>query len=338
MTEKISIIIVNYNGKVWLKGCLTSLFRQSYKNFEVIFVDNASTDGSIEFVKNHFPKVKLVVNKENLGFSGGNNIGYERASGEFILFLNNDTEVSNDFLEKFINSFKKLPKASIIQSKIVYLNDHNKIDSCGSFWTDSSFLYYIGNNKNANDSRYNKPFKEFSTKGASMMVKRNVIDKIGLFNDNFWNYYEETDFCHRAWIAGFETWYSPEAVCYHANGGTSLSFKNEFIQFHNFKNKLSSFLINFEIKTLILVLPVFLLMNLLISVIWLFGGRVKHSFALFKALAWNISNMRNIIIDRNKVQMLRANSDKSYLNKVKRNPRLSYYYHLLKDNLGLYYD
>jgi GT2 family glycosyltransferase len=338
MTPKISVITVNYNGKRWLKDCLSSLSKQTYKNYEIILVDNGSTDGSAAYVKSNFPKVKVIRNKENSGFAGGNNLGYQNSDGDYILLLNNDTKVNPDFLEKFYSSFKECPTASVIQSSIVYLDDSQKIDTCGSYWTDSSFLYYIGNSKNTDDPKYQKSFKVFSTKGASTMIKSEVIDAIGLFNDSFWNYYEETDFCHRAWLAGYEVWYSPKAVCHHSNGGTSLGFRNDFIQYHNFKNKLTSFLTNFETQTLISVIPTFLIVNLLLSLIWLVTGKYKHSLSLLKGMFWNIYNLRNIIGIRKNTQSLRKKSDGDYLKQVKKNPRPTYYYYLLKDDLGLYTD
>lgn len=338
MIPKISVIIVNFNGKRWLDDCLTSLSKQTYKNYEVILVDNGSTDGSAAYVKSKFPKVKVIRNKENSGFAGGNNVGYQNSGGDYILLLNNDTKVEPDFLEKFYMSFKECPTASVIQSRIVYLDNPNKIDTCGSYWTDSSFLYYIGNSKNAEDPKYKKTFKVFSTKGASTMIKREVIEAIGLFSDSYWNYYEETDFCHRAWLAGYEVWYSPKATCHHSNGGTSLGFKNDFIQYHNFKNKLSSFLTNFEIRTLLVVLPMFLVVNLVLSMVWLVTGKYKHSISLFKGLFWNISNLGKIIDLRKKTQSLRKRTDKGFLKHLKKNPRPMYYYYLLKDDLGLYTD
>ena len=161
---KVTVIIVNYNGKRWLGDCLKSLFEQSFKNFEVILVDNNSTDDSVLFTKKYFQKVKIVQLNSNTGFAGGNNAGYKEAKGEFILFVNNDTKVEKRYLENFLAAFENNPSASIIQSKIVWMDDVNKIDSCGSYWTDSSFLYYFGNSKDCNAPKYNKSFPVFFSK------------------------------------------------------------------------------------------------------------------------------------------------------------------------------
>ena len=100
MKDLVSVIIVNWNGRKWLEKCLDSLRVQTYKNFEVIFVDNASTDDSVDFVEKNYPEVVILKSDRNLGFAGGNNLGIDNSKGEFILFLNNDTWVKEDFLKK----------------------------------------------------------------------------------------------------------------------------------------------------------------------------------------------------------------------------------------------
>ncbi len=334
----ISVIIVNYNGKRWLEICLRALQKQDYPHFEVIIVDNASQDGSVKFVKKNYPAFTLIENDTNQGFSGGNNVGLRKAKGAYIFLLNNDTRVEKNFLSTFISIFSKIPNLAVAQSKIVFMDDPKTIDSCGSFWTNTSFLYHYGNCKNQSLAQYNKPFPVFSIKGASAMIKRSVIDEIGLFDDDFWCYYEETDFCHRAWLAGYECWYLPSATVFHGQGGTSLSFPNEFIQFHNFKNKLLSFLKNFELGRLLFIIPVFLFLNILLSIFWIFSGKMKNSFSLYKAILWNIQKLPETMHKRKAIQKMRKIRDDAYLKKVTVNPRISYYYHLLTMQFDKYTD
>jgi GT2 family glycosyltransferase len=333
----ISIIIVNYNGRKWLKNCLESIESQSYIHFEIIFVDNNSTDDSVPFVKKNFPKVQIVKLTKNIGFAGGNNEGYKKAKGEYLLLLNNDTKVERDFLRNFIKAFDEIPYLGIAQSKII-LMDKPQLDTCGGFWTDTSFLYYYGNFKNPELEIYNKAFPVFTCKGASVLIKRKVIEKTGLFDNDFWNYYEETDFCHRVWIVGYECWYWPKAICFHGMGGTSLTFKNEFIQFHNFKNKLCSYIKNESLLELIKTIPIFIVLNIVIGGIWILQGKWKHTVALGKAIAWNITHFSKTLEKRKTIQRMRKIPDYEIWKRVKRNPKFSYYPYLFRDDMGKYQD
>ena len=334
----ISVIIVNYNGYQWLERCLDSLKRQSYKNYEIVFVDNASSDESISYVRENYPNVKIVKNKTNTGFAGGNNYGYKKSKGEFIVLLNNDTYVERDYLKNLLVAFKNNSKLAVAQSKIVLMNK-NELDTCGGFWTATSFLYYYGNYKDPSLPIYNKPFKVFTVKAASVMIKREVIEKIGLFDEDFWNYYEEGDFCHRVWIAGYECWYWPKAVCSHAMGGTSLvHFDNSFVQYHNFKNKLMSFIKNFELFNLIFIVPIFVLSNVGISVVWLFKGQYRYSIQLFRALFWNLRNLSKNIGKRSAIAKFKVKKDSEIFKVVRKNPGIRYYYYLLNKELSKYED
>jgi GT2 family glycosyltransferase len=324
----ISIIIVNWNGEKWLKKCLDSLLAQTYKNFEIIFVDNASEDGSVKLVKTNYPDVIVVESDENLGFAGGNNLGFMHAKGEYILLLNNDTWAEEDYLEKFIEAFHRIPNLGCAQSKIVLMNNPEKLDVCGSFWTDSSFLYHYGYGQNKNDPRFNKILPFFSNKGAAMLIRRSVLEEVGFFDQDFWCYYEETDLCHRIWIAGYECWYYPSAAVYHAMGGTLGMLDNSYLQYHNFKNKLLSFTKNFEISSLLRVLPIFLLLNGGLSLLWLIQGKWQHFFSFYKALYWNVTHINGTLKKRGEVQFLRKKSDREIAKRTKRNPSLRYYYYL----------
>ena len=329
MNKLISIIIVSWNGKKWLKKCFDSLSKQTYKNFEIIFVDNGSIDDSIKFVKKNYPKTIIIQSKINLGFAGGNNLGFKHTKGEYVLLLNNDILATKDYLKNLVEAFEKIPKLGSVQSKMILMNEPDKLDVCGTYWTDSSFLYHYGVGKNQSEKKYNRVMPFFSNKGASMMVKRGVIDKVGFLDNDFWSYYEETDLCNRIWLAGYECWYYPKAVMYHAVGGTTVTFSNSFIQFHNFKNKLLSFLKNFEFATLVKIIPTFLFLNILLSIFWLFQGKIKHFFALYQAFWWNIVHFRKTLEKRRVVQGFRIKKDKEIFDAVKKNPKLSYYYYLL---------
>lgn len=321
----VSVIIVNYNGLKWLKGCLDSLSDQSYRNFEIIFVDNGSRDDSIGFIEKNYPSVAIVRNEKNSGFAGGNNIGLEKARGEFIVLLNNDTTVEKDYLEKFIQVFRDYPRAGCAQSKMVLMHDRTRLDCAGSFWTSTTFLFHFGLAQEQSLEKYNRPMMIFSAKGASMIIRRDVADAVGLFDDDFWCYYEETDFCHRVWLAGYECWYYPRAVCYHAGGGTALAMDNSFVHFHNYKNVLASFLKNWQWRSLWHILPVSLFFHIGLAFYWLMKGKPRHFLTIFRAIVWNFSHLPSILSKREAVNRLRKVDDATIMRLVGRNPGLRYF-------------
>lgn len=335
----VSIVTPYYrNGEKWIERYFESLRKQTFKDFEIIFVDNGSSDGVIDNVRSNYPEAKIVTIKKNKGIVVGKNLGVSHAKGNYIVLLDNDVWIDKNYLKNLLVAYVKIPRASIFQTKILLMNEPEKIDSCGSFWTNTGFIYHYGNGKPALIRKYNKPFPLFCVKSASMIFKRDVLDKIGLYYNFYWGFYEESDFCHRAWIAGFETWYWPEAVAYHSFGGTSLTYNSDFLQYHNFKNKLFSFMTNFEIRNLLHLIPKFIVFNFVISLAWIVQGKFKHALSLIRAFIWNIKNISLTLKVRREVQTTRRLSDKQIDKYGKVNPDILYYYHLFTTHIENYKD
>lgn len=322
----VTIIIVSWNGLLYLKKSLPSIQRIKYKKFETILVDNHSSDGTIDYVSQNFPEVQVIRNKENLGFAEANNVGFRQARGDLILFCNNDVEVEDDFLDKLVDELKKDEKLGGVQPKIVLMNESDKLDSVGGFLTNSGFLLHYGVYKDEKDYKYNRKLDIYSAKGACMLFKREVIEKVGLFDKDFFAYFEETDFCHRVWLAGYKIQYIPEAKIYHWMGGTSKDIDSAFVQFHSFKNRLNSFLKNLSLKELIKILPLHLFLINIASVFYAISGKVGVAFCLQKAIAWNLINIRKTLAKRRIVQKeIRKVKDREINPFIKKKPRLSYY-------------
>ena len=325
----VSVIIVNWNGEHWLPNCLNALRAQTFRDFETIIVDNASSDSSVALIEGGYPEVILVRNDRNDGFAKGNNIGYLHARGRYILLLNNDTESDPALLESMVVAFVALPKAGSVQAKLVLIDQPDRLDACGAFFTATTASYHFGYGKDATLPLYNQPLPMFSNKGACMMLRREVIEKVGFFDDDFWCYYEETDLCHRIWLAGWECWYWPRALCRHGLGGTSTKIENSIIHFHNFKNKLTSHLKNFSVTSLIWILPMHFLVGLGYSLFFLLTGKWRNALAFFRGTGWVGANFGRILEKRRTVQRIRTMSDRDILQQCVRNPRPSYYLYLL---------
>jgi len=195
MSSKLSIIIVNWNGKEYLKICLASIFNQSYKNFEVIFVDNGSTDNSISFVKDNFPEVKIIMLDKNYGFVKGNNVGIkyalEKYNSDYVLLLNNDTKiVQRDFLKRLIEVAENDEEIGILGCKLIYPG--GKIQHLGTKITRFRWVYL-------QKEISQEPYEVDSIMGAVFLIKNSVIERIGLLDEGFSPFlHEETDYCIRA--------------------------------------------------------------------------------------------------------------------------------------------
>jgi len=175
------------------------------------------------------------------------------------------------------------------------------------------------------------PRPVFAVKGAALLTSRQVINEVGLFDGEFWSYYEDADFCHRVLLAGYDCWYYPQAVLYHAGGGTSQSFDDANIQFHNFKNKLMSFLKNLSPASLLYILPLYLALSSALSSCYVIIGKSNHSAALARAVWYNVCALPVTLQKRRRTQRLRRRSDTEINLLYRVDPRPSYYLALFRD-------
>lgn len=199
----VSVIVLNWNGKDYLRKCLVSLQKTQYPNFEVIVVDNASTDGSSQMVYEMFPWVKLIVNKKNVGFSLGNNIGIKNANGEIIVLLNNDTEVHPEWLNKIIHIFKKDPTIGIVGC-ILCFPKTDIIQFSGAYLHPAGYGIVPHYGMRLRDLKFPDIWEVDYVMGAALAIKRGTIKKIGLLDPAFFAYYEDVDWCFRVKKSGYK--------------------------------------------------------------------------------------------------------------------------------------
>jgi GT2 family glycosyltransferase len=217
----ISVIVVNYNGKDLLRKCLDSIKGQDFKDFEIIAVDNASTDGSVQMLSDHYPEVKLICNAANLLFCKAQNQGIESAKGDFILCLNSDCSLDKDYLKEVLGAICFDEKIGMVSGKILRI-DRKTIDSTGLF---------LGRNRKAVERGYDKEDKGqydaaeyvFGVSGAAAFLSKKMLmeikDERGYFDERFGMYYEDLDLCWRARKKGWKAYYEPKAIAYHARSG-----------------------------------------------------------------------------------------------------------------------
>lgn len=221
LRPEVSIIIVNYNTAREIETCLISIQNSKGKsqNLEIIVVDNASTDNSVKVIKKFF-QVKLIQNKENLGFAKANNIGAAAATGNFFFFLNPDCEIQKDTIQKLLEFAKKNPN-SIIGPKLSN-PDGSQQGSCYNLPTIWGAIKEFWLNVKGAYEKFaptgDKPVKVQAIVGAAMLVSKNIFEKIGGFSEKYFLYYEDLDFCQRATKLGIPVYYHPQAIVTHSLG------------------------------------------------------------------------------------------------------------------------
>jgi hypothetical protein len=224
---KLSIIIVNFNSGKVLGTCLTSVFRETRElTYEVILVDNASTDGSVEEVERRFPAVRIIRNAENRGFAAANNIAIGQAAGEFVLLLNPDTEILDGAIQKTVAFMESRPGTGVAGCKLLYADrtvqpSVRGFPSVLSAFLDATFLHLLLPRTRIVRGKGISSFDDSRAQevdwviGAYFMFRHVLTANIGLLDEQFWIYGEEIDYCQRAKDEGYETWYFPGAVVVH---------------------------------------------------------------------------------------------------------------------------
>jgi GT2 family glycosyltransferase len=337
----VSVIIVSYNAKHFLPDCLGSLTRGTYKNIEIIFVDNASKDGTVAYLKKNYPKIKLIQNASNLGFSPANKGILKEVKGDAVLLLNTDTILAKNLLEELVKNLFAKKTIGAVQPKILMFPQKGKIDSIGSFFLLNGMLYHVGYEKDETMPIYNKQAEIFSTKGAIMLIKKEVLDKVvlpfptkeeeNIFDNDYFTAFEETDLCMRIWLAGYKILYITSVRSYHIGGGTVKKLVQSVVIFHSEKNRLASYIKNLSLEYLVKVLPrLFIMLQLEFMAYLLIRRRVSIAFAVQKSILWNIVNIGQTLRKRRYIQTyIRSVKDSEFLPKLIKPVRLSYYYYLL---------
>lgn len=226
---EVSIIVVNWNGERLLSDCLNSLIRQTYRDREIILVDNGSKDGSIQLVKNNFPGIKLEALSENRGFTGGNWAGFKLARGEFIALVNNDTRVDERWLENLIQPLFQQSNVGICASKILF-DDGRTINSAADGITTAAVGFNCG--LGSDSALFSDSVLAFGGCGAAIIYRRRMLEEIGFLDEDFFLYDEDTDLNFRAQLAAWQCVYVPTAIVYHKSNASSGRLSDLHVYYH----------------------------------------------------------------------------------------------------------
>jgi|YelNatPaOPRAMG01_1025707.scaffolds.fasta_scaffold15120_3 GT2 family glycosyltransferase len=321
---KISVVILNYNGMKFLEPCITSLLKSSYDDFEILVVDNGSKDDSVNFLRRRFPnepKLRIIALGKNYGFAMGNNIGYiyTNPKSKFIFFLNNDTEVDKDCIKNIVKKMEEDEFIGAAQPKIRSLRNRNLIDAVGGIADYHGKTWHRGSNE-YDYGQYDSITETFYAQGAAIVVRRSVIEKVGLFDPHYFMYYEETDLCWRIWLAGYKVAVIPEAIVYHYGGGSttfkSSDYEKYFKFFHLRRNHLMTMLKNYSVPNILKYTLTFMIKMLFISILWSFSGEKVKAKAYLDALLWIFFHLNLIARKRVSIQKIRRIPDAVLMTKM----------------------
>jgi GT2 family glycosyltransferase len=312
----VSVITLNYNGRRFLRELFDSFRKCTYPNLEIIMVDNCSHDDSVAFVKENYPEVKILVNDRNYLFAGGNNRGFEIATGEYICVINNDVQVDPGFIEPMMDSFEKHPRMLAGQSKILSMQQRDVFEYAGSAggfidWLGYPFvrgriLFTIEKDYGQHDL----PLKLFWASGACIFLRREVLSEIGNFDEDFGLHMEEIDLCWRILLAGGEIYSIPQSKIWHYVGGT-LDQENPRKVYWNFRNNIFLLVKNLSLLNLLLRLPLRFPLDLLAFVVEILKRHFRSAFSIVRAYGWLLSHIPLILRKRREVQKGRKVSDRS---------------------------
>lgn len=222
--KKVTVIIPNYNGMAFMEACMEALAGQTCRDFEVLVVDNGSTDGSVEWLKaREIPSVFLA---ENTGFSGAVNTGIRAAKTPYVILLNNDTEAEPDYVGRLLRAIEGSPRIFSVSPKMIQMYHRDLMDDAGDMYSIMGWAYQRGVGQET--ARYDRPCHIFSACAGAAIYRREVFEEIGYFDEMHFAYLEDIDVGYRAKIAGYYNRYCPEAVVYHVGSGTSGSKYNSF--------------------------------------------------------------------------------------------------------------
>jgi GT2 family glycosyltransferase len=287
MEGTVAVVILNFNGVKLLEKFLPNVIHHSYKHC-VYVADNASNDGSVEFIKNHFPEVKIIVNQKNGGYAGGYNKALKLIDAKYYVLLNNDVDIKMDWLTPIVQLFEKNEQIAACQPKIL---DYNKpaffeyAGASGGFIDKFGYPFCRGrvfNTLEEDKGQFNDETEIFWASGACMFVRAEAFWKVGGLDDDYFAHMEEIDLCWRFKNAGYKIFVEPKSVVYHVGGGTlnKISATKTFL---NFRNNLATLIKNHPSQ--FMFFKIFFRLNLdgVAAFKFLFDGQPAHFFAVLRS-------------------------------------------------------
>ena len=299
---KTAVAILNWNGFSLLNKFLPSVIKNTPNNVDIYIIDNGSTDNSVNFIKTNFPSVKIINLDDNYGFAKGYNLGIKKINADIICLLNNDVEVTSNWIDPIIKLFKSEKNTAIIQPKLLDYNNRKMFDyagAAGGFLDKFGYPYCRGriyDNIESDDGQYDDISKIFWACGACFFIRKEIFELVNGFDENYWAHMEEIDLCWRTQNLGYHIKYHYESRVYHLNAGT-LNASDPKKTYFNFRNQLYTLTKNCK-ENLFLLLFFKFFIDLIISIFFLLTKGIKHALAIFRAYISFYNKLRQLMILR----------------------------------------
>ena len=293
--------MLNWNGKHHLDVCLGSLAHQTYDDLEVILVDNGSTDGSVAHVRTHFPWVRVLAQRENIGFCGGNNIGIRASSGEFVALLNNDTEAEPDWLEELHRVMVSSSDVGCCDSKVSLFEQRDVIDTVGGLYSIAGSVERRGYLQKDN-GQFDRVTDVFTAVGSAVMYRRDMLEQVGLLDEDFYFGYEDVDLSFRAHLSGYRCVNVPLARVHHKVSASS-GLNSDFYVYHGQRNVSYVFVKNMPGRLFWEYLPLHLMY---IAGAFVYFARAGRTKAFVRAKIDALGNLGSVLQKRRAIQQRRT--------------------------------
>tara|TARA_B100001996_G_scaffold363399_1_gene331651 strand:+ start:1268 stop:2320 length:1053 start_codon:yes stop_codon:yes gene_type:complete len=337
----ISIIIPHWNGIEVLSECLSSLKKSTFKSFEIIIVDNASEDGSQLWIKENHPDIILLENNKNYGYAGGCNRGADIAKGKYLLFLNNDTVLNSDWLQPLFDKINGDDNIAAIQPKILNYYENDVFDYAGGAGGYMDLFCYpfargrIFFDQEIDTGQYNKAQKCFWASGTALMLRKELFNKAGKFDEIFFAHMEEIDLCWKFQSMGYDVWSEPKSIVYHKNA-LSLPMYSHRKYFLNHRNSLLMLLGNYSLLTACYIGIIRFMLEFVALAYTIFKLDINHFTGILRSLIWVIFHPITILRKRLLFKKIRVLNDKDIMNSMlKKSIVFSYYIGRVKTYLEI---
>lgn len=252
----VTVIIVCWNSSKFLKECLDSVLHQSYHNYHIVVVDNNSSDDSVTLIEREYPMVTVIKNSDNYGYAKGNNIGIRHATGKYIVILNPDTVVEKKWLQELVKTAERDTRIGICASKVLLYHHRSILNSVGLYKGRDGKTRHLGDGE-IDNGQYDMLMEIFAAPGVSMLLRKEMLEEVGLFDEAYFMYDEDLDLSWRAKLAGWKCVYVPHSRVYHIRNAT-VKMKPEiylFLRYCEQRNRIWTLLKNFSLASLFIFGP-----------------------------------------------------------------------------------